>query len=237
MTSAARSPCYSPKAHPANHKGRRSCWPRSSLRRRCSATGGIIRAGSAPRLPRKPSKRAFARQGAATSQSAHDKRLYRQRHKIETMFGRLKDWRRIATRCDRCAYAFFSAICITAAVAFWLGSMSPEPSRMIDASDATLSFSQPKLLPTWIIAADLAIALATPGPLDGMVRAELAQVARRRRLGEARGIPSRPRLHGQCRKLRRRHRRDPRRPRHAELTAAMVEALFLSGRKTTRPEL
>ena len=51
---------------------------------------------------------------------AHDKALYRQRHKIENMFGRLKDWRRVATRYDRCAHAFFSAICIAATVAFWL---------------------------------------------------------------------------------------------------------------------
>ena len=50
----------------------------------------------------------------------HDKTLYRKRHKIENMFGRLKDWRRIATRYDRCAQAFFSAICIAAAVAFYL---------------------------------------------------------------------------------------------------------------------
>ena len=33
----------------------------------------------------------------------HDKTLNRQRHKIEHMSGRLKDWRRIATRYDRCA--------------------------------------------------------------------------------------------------------------------------------------
>jgi transposase len=32
----------------------------------------------------------------------HDRELYRQRHKIENMFGRLKDWRRIHTRYDRC---------------------------------------------------------------------------------------------------------------------------------------
>jgi hypothetical protein len=32
----------------------------------------------------------------------------------------LKDWRHIATRYDRCAHTFFSAICITAAVAFYL---------------------------------------------------------------------------------------------------------------------
>ena len=50
----------------------------------------------------------------------HDAVLYRQRHKIEIMFGRLKDWRRIHTRYDRCAHTYFSAICIAAAVVFWL---------------------------------------------------------------------------------------------------------------------
>ena len=50
----------------------------------------------------------------------YDKLLYRQRHRIENMFGRLKDWRRVATRYDRCAHTFFSAICIAATVSFWL---------------------------------------------------------------------------------------------------------------------
>ena len=50
----------------------------------------------------------------------HDKALYRQRHRIENMFGRLKDWRRIATRYDRCAHTFFSAICLAATLTFWL---------------------------------------------------------------------------------------------------------------------
>ena len=50
----------------------------------------------------------------------YDKELYKQRHKIEVMFGRLKDWRRIATRYDRCAHTFFSAICIAAIVIFYL---------------------------------------------------------------------------------------------------------------------
>jgi transposase len=36
------------------------------------------------------------------------------------MFGRLKDWRRVHTRYDRCAQTYFSAICIAAAVIFWL---------------------------------------------------------------------------------------------------------------------
>lgn len=50
----------------------------------------------------------------------YDRTLYRQRHKVENLFARLKDWRRIATRYDRCAHTFFSAICIAATVAFWL---------------------------------------------------------------------------------------------------------------------
>ena len=50
----------------------------------------------------------------------HDKVVYKQRHRIENMFGKLKDWRRIATRYDKCAHAFFSAICIAAVVASWL---------------------------------------------------------------------------------------------------------------------
>lgn len=45
----------------------------------------------------------------------YDKALYRQRHKIEDLFDR-----RVATRDDRCAHAFFSAICIAATVASYL---------------------------------------------------------------------------------------------------------------------
>ncbi len=51
---------------------------------------------------------------------SYDKVLYRQRHKVENLFAKLKDWRRIATRYDRCAHTFFSSICIAAAVIFWL---------------------------------------------------------------------------------------------------------------------
>ena len=49
-----------------------------------------------------------------------DKMLYRCRHKIENMFGKLKDWRRIHTRYDRCAHTFMSAIAIAATVIFWI---------------------------------------------------------------------------------------------------------------------
>jgi transposase len=50
----------------------------------------------------------------------YDKALYKQRHKTENMFARLKDWRRIATRYDRCAPTFFSSICIAATLTFYL---------------------------------------------------------------------------------------------------------------------
>ena len=50
----------------------------------------------------------------------YDKNLYKTRNRIERMFGRLKDWRRIATRYDRCAHTFMSAIAIAATVIFWL---------------------------------------------------------------------------------------------------------------------
>lgn len=46
----------------------------------------------------------------------YDKR----RNRIEIMFGRLKDWRRVATRYDRCPKAFFSAIALAALLIFWL---------------------------------------------------------------------------------------------------------------------
>jgi transposase len=51
---------------------------------------------------------------------AYHTALYRQRHKVENLFAKLKGWRRIATRYDRCAHTFFSAICIAAAVIFWI---------------------------------------------------------------------------------------------------------------------
>lgn len=53
-------------------------------------------------------------------QHVYDKQLYRQRHKIENVFARIKDWRRVATRYDRCAHTFMSAICIAATVCYWL---------------------------------------------------------------------------------------------------------------------
>jgi transposase len=50
----------------------------------------------------------------------YDEALYKKRHKIENSFSWLKEWRRIATRYDRSAHAFFSAVCIAASFIFYL---------------------------------------------------------------------------------------------------------------------
>ena len=71
----------------------------------------LMERGIAPCIPSKSNR---------TRPIEHDRTLYRQRHKIENMFGRLKDWRRVHTRYDRCAHTFMSAICIAAAVIFYL---------------------------------------------------------------------------------------------------------------------
>ena len=48
------------------------------------------------------------------------KRRYERRNRIEIMFGRLKNWRRVATRYARCPEPFLSAIMFPATVLFWL---------------------------------------------------------------------------------------------------------------------
>src|SRR4026208_2029978 len=50
----------------------------------------------------------------------HDKQAYKDRNVIERCYCRLKDFRRIATRYDKLARNYFSALCRVAAVAFWL---------------------------------------------------------------------------------------------------------------------
>ena len=57
----------------------------------------------------------------------YDKEDYKQRHKIEIMFGRLKDWRRIAMRYDRCAHTFFFGH-LSRCHCHLLWLMSPEPT-------------------------------------------------------------------------------------------------------------
>jgi transposase len=72
---------------------------------------GLIGRGITPCIPSKSNRKV---------QIDYDTDLYKQRHKIEIMFGRLKDWCRIHTRYERCAHTFMSAIAIAATVIFWL---------------------------------------------------------------------------------------------------------------------
>jgi transposase len=90
-----------PASHLIADRGYDSAWFREELQAR----------GIEPCIPSRRSRKV---------PFAYDTNLYRQRHKVENLFAKLKDRRRIATRYDRCAHTFFSAICIAAAVIFWL---------------------------------------------------------------------------------------------------------------------
>ena len=71
----------------------------------------IEAAGAAPNIPPRANKR---------WKNCFSPYLYRNRNVIERMFGRLKDFRRIATRYDRSAINFMAAVHIVATVAYWL---------------------------------------------------------------------------------------------------------------------
>ena len=67
--------------------------------------------GAAPNIPPKANRR---------WKNCFSPFLYRDRNAIERMFGRLKDFRRIATRYDRLAVNFLAAVQIAAFVSYWL---------------------------------------------------------------------------------------------------------------------
>ncbi len=50
----------------------------------------------------------------------YDKKAYKNRNAVERCFCRLKDFRRIATRYDKLAQNFFSALCFAATLAYWI---------------------------------------------------------------------------------------------------------------------
>ena len=50
----------------------------------------------------------------------YDKRRYKERCRIEATFSRLKDFRRVATRYDKLARNFISAVALAAIIAFWI---------------------------------------------------------------------------------------------------------------------
>ena len=49
-----------------------------------------------------------------------DKARYKGRNVIERMFGRLKDFRRIATRYDKNANNFLAALCLADLICYWI---------------------------------------------------------------------------------------------------------------------
>jgi len=49
----------------------------------------------------------------------HDAEKYKWRNLIERLFSKLKNWRRVATRYDRRATTFLSAVALDATVIFW----------------------------------------------------------------------------------------------------------------------
>ncbi len=66
--------------------------------------------GTLPVIPNNPTRRRF---------HPFDKLAYKARNIIERMFCRLKDWRRIATRYDKLAANFSSAVAIAAIIIWW----------------------------------------------------------------------------------------------------------------------
>nr|WP_246033015.1 transposase [Rhodobacter xinxiangensis] len=76
--------------------------------------------GSAKRCRTKAYAPAYPGRKQRKAPLRYDKRRYKRRNRIESMFGRLKDWRRVATRYDRCPEVFLSAIALAATVIYWL---------------------------------------------------------------------------------------------------------------------
>ena len=50
----------------------------------------------------------------------HDKEAYKQRWRVEAAIGRLKDFRRVATRYDKLARTFRDAVALATIYMFWL---------------------------------------------------------------------------------------------------------------------
>ncbi len=67
--------------------------------------------GAAPNIPPKINRR---------WKNCFSPVLYRDRNAIERMFGRIKDFRRIATRYHKLARNFLAAVCLVATICYWL---------------------------------------------------------------------------------------------------------------------
>lgn len=76
------------------------------------ALRALLRAGKTiPVIPGRRNRRRKIR---------YDELRYRERHLIENAFCRLKDFRRVATRYDKLARNFLSAVALATLIAFWV---------------------------------------------------------------------------------------------------------------------
>ncbi|WP_442966770.1 IS5 family transposase [Rhizobium sp. C1] len=89
---------------PAKHLAADAAYDSNGLRQ------FLTERGTLPVIPNNPTRRRF---------HPFDKLAYKARNIIERMFCRLKDWRRIATRYDKLAANFSSAVAIAAVIIWW----------------------------------------------------------------------------------------------------------------------
>ena len=78
------------------------------------------RQGTRPCIPGRKSRK---------TTNKYDNRRYKCRNRIERMFGRIKDWIRVATRYDTSPTVPLSAIMLAATVIFWLWALNLAASR------------------------------------------------------------------------------------------------------------
>jgi len=71
----------------------------------------IAQSGAQPVIPPKRNR---------TFKRPYDADLYKERNTIERFFNKLKQFRRVATRYDKLAQNFLSALCFVAMLAYWL---------------------------------------------------------------------------------------------------------------------
>jgi transposase len=78
---------------------------------RLPQSGFLRKQGIKPVIPGKSNRKKRIR---------HAKKTSKKRNVIERCLGRLKDFRRIATRYDKHAKNFLSALCFVATLAYWI---------------------------------------------------------------------------------------------------------------------
>jgi transposase len=71
----------------------------------------LMERGTIPVIPNNPTRKRI---------HPFDRDAYRRRNLVERLFYRLKDWRRIATRYDKLARNFLSAVTLAATIIWWV---------------------------------------------------------------------------------------------------------------------